>query len=164
MEDQRRSQGGFRTAQQQPLEVPDPLGLGPPTMESRREFPIGTRRMTRSGYITVKTATGWESEARLVLDHHLGRFLRSDEEARHRRGYPRWDNRLEALELWRNGRPVRIPRRTPRPRTNWKRLHKANQCKLAVAFDGAAEGQPLTAAQLAAVREALVGWPGDSPR
>lgn len=118
--------GGFKTAQGEPIEIPDPLGLGPPITDHRGEFPIGTRRISQVGYINVKTgstaAPVWENEARLVLERHLGRRLRDDETAHRKPGVPRYDNRLEGLELWRRGRPVRM-KRPPAKRTNWKGLY-----------------------------------------
>lgn len=91
-------------------------------------YPVGTRRRSKAGYIQVKTgslrAPLWESEGRLVMERHLGRRLTHDEQVKHKRGVPHDDNRLEGLELWRAGRPVRIRRGAARRRrTNWKRLY-----------------------------------------
>lgn len=124
--------GAVKTAQTpKPGQVPDPLGLGALVTERKREYPVGTRRLTGAGYVSVKVyaAEGggalWEAEHRLVLERHLGRRLWDDEEARHRAGVERWDNRLESLELWRGGRPVKLalPRKPAKKRTNWKRRH-----------------------------------------
>jgi hypothetical protein len=119
---------GDRTGQTPKAEeVPDPLALGPVVIERQREYPVGTRRLTSAGYVNVKCGNDalqiWESEGRLVLERHLCRRLRADEEVRHQPGVDRWDNRLEGLELWRRGRPVKIslPRRPPKKRRNWKR-------------------------------------------
>lgn len=82
--------------------------------------------MSAAGYITVKCAGGlWESEGRLVVEKILGRSIWPEEEIRHKPGVPQWDNRLEGLELWRNGRPARLPKRKTAKRTNWKRLYLA---------------------------------------
>lgn len=127
MRDAAKPSGEDRDAQTG--DVPDPLDLGPVITERRREYALGTRRMNQAGYITVKCGTMesplWESEGRLVLERHLGRRLRDDEEVRHIPGVATWDNRLEGIELWRRGRPVKLqlPRRPPAKRTNWKRLY-----------------------------------------
>lgn len=107
----------------------------PPT---KAGFPLGTRRINGNGYITVRCAGGlWESEGRLVVERILGRRLHDDEEIRHKAPTPPWDNREEHLELWRRGRPARLPRRAA-PRTNWKGLYTAAIAELERAFpDGA---------------------------
>lgn len=144
-----------------PGELPDPLGLGPLVEGRKREYPVGTRRLTAAGYITVKYGAGgtvlWENEARLVVEQRLGRRLEPGEEVRHRDGVPRWDNRLEGLELWRNGRPARLPRKAPAKRTNWKKLHLEAIASLYRVFPaGAVAGGVLNEDQAAALEQLLL--------
>src|SRR5512146_1024125 len=140
--------GGVNAAQ-----IPDPLGLGPVATEHRNEFPLGSRRLTKAGYIIVKAGTmerpAWVSEARLVISQHLGRELSKAEEIRHRHGFECWDNRLEALELWRNSRPARLPAPPRKPRTNWKRryLELAKAVEEWLEIWGALDGEEHAAVQ-----------------
>lgn len=70
------------------------------------ESPIGTRKLSRSGYMTVKLESGyWELEHRAVMSAHLGRDLVNDENVHHVNG-DRTDNRLENLELWSSRQPT----------------------------------------------------------
>jgi len=101
--------------------------------------------MSAAGYITVKCAGGlWESEGRLVVEKVLGRMIWPEEEIRHKPGVPQWDNRLENLELWRNGRLARrtLERRPAKTRTPWKRLYQTQlklRDELRLAFPTGAE-------------------------
>lgn len=56
------------------------------------------RKLTRDGYILIRTERGWEREHRVVMAHVLGRELRSGETVRWLNG-DRTDNRAENLEL-----------------------------------------------------------------
>lgn len=172
MEPGQDAPGGARTAQR-PEQVPDPLGLGPITTgpppangkKASAGFPIGTRRMTESGYITVKLEpeTGryeWISEGRAVMERHLERPLEDNEEVRHRPGVDTWDNRLDGLELWRDGRPRRIRRqyrRRAKKRTQWKQMWMAAAIAAAEAFPNGRpeEGAPITAEQAAVIGRLL---------
>lgn len=158
-----RAPGGFRTAERERVEIPDPLGLGSVTTEPRGEYPIGTRRISQVGYITVKQLVDgrsvWEQEARLVLERHLGRRLANNEEARHKAGARRYDNRLEKLELWRNGRPAKLPR-PRRKRTNWKALYLEAADVLTLLLPYAEQaGHSLDDDTLAAVKRVLKKQP-----
>lgn len=121
------AQTGAHTPERPALsDMPDPLGLGAPVEGHQPEYPVGTRRIYSDGRISVKTADGWIPEARVVLEQLvMPRPMRDGESARRKRGVPPWDNRPENLQLWRDGRPSRTPRRTPLAKNQKRRRWKA---------------------------------------
>lgn len=67
--------------------------------ENPSSSPVGTRRKTKSGYITIKTETGFRPEHSVIMESAIGRPLRKGETVHHRNGV-KDDNRLQNLELW----------------------------------------------------------------
>lgn len=61
--------------------------------------PMGSRALSKEGYVTIKTESGIWSEHRVVMEEFLGRGLATFENVHHINGV-RHDNRLENLELW----------------------------------------------------------------
>jgi hypothetical protein len=61
--------------------------------------PLGSTGPAGSGYVRIKTETGWKPQHRLVMEQKLGRPLHPDERVHHINGV-RDDNRAENLELW----------------------------------------------------------------
>ena len=71
-----------------------------------KEHPPGKRIPHTSGYIMVKIANGdWRNEHRHIMEQHIGRRLKKDEEIHHKNGQ-RDDNRIENLELWSKAQPA----------------------------------------------------------
>ena len=75
-----------------------------------RTRPVGDRKLSQDGYVTVKTSTGVQQEHRIIMEEVLGRKLIAGENVHHINGI-RHDNRPENLELWISSQPYgqRIP-------------------------------------------------------
>ena len=58
----------------------------------------GTQRVTKGGYIRVKTSNGWQREHTMVMEQYLGRTLLEHELVHHKNGQ-RDDNCIQNLEL-----------------------------------------------------------------
>lgn len=54
-----------------------------------------------AGYWRIKTESGWRRLHRVIMEAHLGRKLRSDEQVDHINGNKK-DNRIENLQVLRN--------------------------------------------------------------
>lgn len=70
----------------------------------RSRAAVGERRENEDGYVQIRTATGWQLEHRLVMEHALGRPLYDHENVHHVNG-DRGDNRVGNLELWTRSQP-----------------------------------------------------------
>jgi hypothetical protein len=67
--------------------------------QCRKRRPVGSRRPNNSGYVEIKTETGWKLEHRWIVEGIIGRELLPNETAHHKNTI-RNDNRPENLELW----------------------------------------------------------------
>ena len=77
----------------------------------RRRGKSGDWRVDKDGYVVTSINGRNVGQHRLVMEEHLGRKLRPDEEVHHKFG-DRQDNRIEALELWLVGHQPRGQRVT----------------------------------------------------
>jgi hypothetical protein len=77
---------------------------GTPLDAPPHERDDGATRHTTHGYVDEKRAGRWHRQHRLVMEDHIGRPLRKDEEVHHLNGV-RDDNRLANLELWSKSHP-----------------------------------------------------------
>lgn len=84
------------------------LGLDTPV---RRKTWGGAWRVNEDGYVVRWYNGKTQLQHRYVMEQHLGRELRRDEEVHHKYG-DRQDNRLESLELWLVGHQPRGQRVT----------------------------------------------------
>ena len=71
---------------------------------SRVARPFGSTRISKDGYVLIKTKRGWGLEHRYVMEAYLGRKLLRCEEVHHKNG-TRTDNLLSNLELWSHSQP-----------------------------------------------------------
>lgn len=61
----------------------DGVWLGEPTARRGRPRAAHDRKVTRQGYVLVRTDEGWKPEHRVVMERHLGRKLRHGEHVFH---------------------------------------------------------------------------------
>ena len=87
----------------------DPRSRYCPKCEPRngvQRAPIGTRYIhPKTGYVDIKTESGWLREHTVIMEQRLGRPLVKGENVHHKNG-DRSDNRPENLELWVRQQPA----------------------------------------------------------
>lgn len=64
-----------------------------------KNYKIGSKKILNTGYMLVKTVSGWIPEHRIVMEEKIGRKLSTGESVHHINGI-KHDNRPENLELW----------------------------------------------------------------